>query len=316
MATELSLTPEQAVAIDKLGGIAVETIDVPGGTDGAEMTVTVAKAVLQNLDEVLIAPNGDHGVPSRSVDLTGKTLTGPDVSLASVIKELRRPFTPAAVKWKVQAEFGGADPHTALIVGYVDARLVTERLNLVCPGDWYEGDAKNPTLAPFQPVDWSRGAMLCRLTVCGVTRQDIGFGKDAKALVSDALKRAAVKFGIAVSVYATPQVRLNLESGYVKVYKKRVKNQQGQWGDKKTLVLTDGGKEYLPKFYTRWLWEHGVDAFGLPLDHGDSSLSVGDVESGLEMAEPDEDTPVDENTQQGIAEMAAAIKPAKKGTSK
>lgn len=300
MATELSLTNEQALAIDKLGGIAVKEIPVPGSE------LTAAKVILQNLDEVLVAPDGAHGPAVRSVDLTLGSWVAADKDLGAAIKQLRRPFTPAAVKWKVQAAFG-SPKHTALIVGYIDARLVVERLNLVCPAAWHEGDAANPTLPPFQPVDWSRGAMLCRLTVCGVSRQDLGFGRDAKAMVSDALKRAAVKFGIGVSVYATPQIRLNIESGYVKKYGK---------GDKETLVLTDGGKEYLPKFYTRWLWEHGVDAFGLPLDHGDSSLSVGDVESGLEMAEPDEDTPVDETTQQGIAEMAAAIKPATKGTSR
>lgn len=45
---------------------------------------------------------------------------------------LRRPFEPAAVRWKVQTTHGSS----GLIVGYIDARLATERLNLVCPHLW------------------------------------------------------------------------------------------------------------------------------------------------------------------------------------
>jgi hypothetical protein len=288
MASDLSLTNEQALAIDKTGGIAVEQYEGEGAG---------VRVVLQDLSEVDVAPSG-HVSQGTERDLGPNRNIDP-LDLAAVIPELRRPFTPAAVKWKVQAAFGKPTPHTALIVGYIDARLVVERLNLVCPGSWCEGDVRDPALPPFAPVPWSNGAMLCRLTVCNVSRQDIGFGRDAKAMVSDALKRAAVKFGIGVSVYGTPQIRLNVDSGYVKVYGK---------GDKQTLVLTDGGKEYLPKFYTRWLWEHGVDAFGLPLDHGDSALSVGDVDSGLELGVADDEQEVDPETQKGLEGLSAAVK--------
>lgn len=287
---ELSLTNEQALAIDKMGGVAVSQGDA--GT---------AVVILQDLSKVEVPGTGQDvteidAPPDLSVRPYAET-EDPRFMLSAVIAQLRRPFTPAAVKWKVQASFG-KPPHTALIVGYIDARLVTERLNTVCPAAWYEGSAANPGAPPFEPVNWSSGGMLCRLTVCGVTRQDVGNGKDAKSMVSDSLKRAAVKFGIGVSVYATPQVRLQPESGYVKVYGR---------GEKQSLVLTDAGREYLPKFYTRWLWEHGVDAFGLPLDHGDSSLSVGDVDAGIELT-ADEDAEVPEAVQEGLEGLSAAVK--------
>jgi hypothetical protein len=56
--------------------------------------------------------------------------------------------------------------------------------------------------------------MMCKLTVLGQTRCDVGWSKgtgndmDLKSLYSDAFKRAAVKFGIGVSIYALPQTRL------------------------------------------------------------------------------------------------------------
>jgi hypothetical protein len=168
---------------------------------------------------------------------------------------LRRPFTPEAVRFKVQATFGPKEtPSGALIVSYIDARLAVERLNLVCPHLWSE---------TFQGTS-SPNFLLCRLTIDGITREDVGesakgFSKD---LVSDALKRAAVHFGVGVSLYAIPQIKLfkeHLENGNLKL--------TGQ--GKKSLVITDKGDALLRKGYARWLAEHGVQAFGPPLNHGD-----------------------------------------------
>ena len=45
---------------------------------------------------------------------------------------LRRPFEPAAVRWKVQSVGDGY----GIVVAYIDARLVVERLNAVVGGEW------------------------------------------------------------------------------------------------------------------------------------------------------------------------------------
>jgi hypothetical protein len=53
--------------------------------------------------------------------------------------------------------------------------------------------------------------MWCDLTIDGITRSDVGEGV-GKALVSDSFKRAGVRFGIGVSLYAIPKMMLDVQS--------------------------------------------------------------------------------------------------------
>lgn len=156
---------------------------------------------------------------------------------------LRRPFTPAAVRFKVQATWETG----ALIVAYIDARLASGRLNHVIPHKWS---------STFEPV---ANGLLCRLTVDGITREDIGSDYVGKGLYSDALKRAAVHFGVAESLYVLPKMTLS-EGNLLR--KKRVKG-------KDTMILTPQGEIHCRKVYESWLETVGVKAFGEPLDHGD-----------------------------------------------
>jgi hypothetical protein len=121
--------------------------------------------------------------------------------------------------------------------------------------------------------------MWCRLTVDGVTRVDVGESPKglSKDLVSDALKRAAVPFGVGVSCYALPQITINVSDA-----RDRIKI-RGK-GEKRTIVLTDYGHETLRTGYARWLEAHGIDRFGPPLDHGDV------VGATLEEDAPEEET--------------------------
>jgi hypothetical protein len=183
---------------------------------------------------------------------------------------LRRPFTPAAVKFKVQATWPKEKPDAALIVAYIDARLAIERLNAVCPHLW--ADSYEPT---------NKGLMWCHLTVDGITRHDVGEGKD-KGLVSDALKRAAVHFGVGVSLYAIPKIVLKAQD-------KHVSPKSSQKGP--TLTLTPAGEERCRTIYEMWLDTRGVQAFGEPLDHGDVDDAAGDgelAEAPAESTEADE----------------------------
>ena len=179
---------------------------------------------------------------------------------------LRQPFTPAAVKFKVQATWPKDNPDSALIVSYIDARLAVERLNKVCPHLWSDA---------YSPVDAK--TMWCHLTVDGVTRSDVGEG-EKKGLVSDALKRAAVKFGVGVSLYATTKIILTLKDGHLKSVTA---------GGKKSLALTPSGEQRCRDIYTRWLEEHGKRAFGEPLDHGDVDEAVGDHEADAPQVAPE-----------------------------
>ncbi len=189
----------------------------------------------------------------------------PVESFREAARHLRRPFTPAAVKFKVQATWPKDNPTGGLIVAYIDARLAIERLNLVVPHLWHD---------EYRPV--TPDLMWCDLTVDGITRRDVGEGK-GKGLVSDALKRAAVHFGIGVSLYAIPKMILKVDSGAVKAK---------QIAGKRTLEITPKGEQMLRDMYAHWLDAHGRTSFGEPLDHGDVEGAQGDTETETEPVVP------------------------------
>lgn len=180
----------------------------------------------------------------------------PVSTLAEAIPHLRRPFTPEAIRFKVQSVFKDKDgnPTGCLIVAYIDARLASERLNRVIPAAWH---------ATYKSVEGTK-LMWCGLTVDGATRWDVGESTKgmSKDLVSDALKRAAVHFGVGVSCYALPQITLWMRESHDRI------EVRGK-GDKRTIVLTEHGHAKLREGYARWLEEHGIERFGPPLDHGD-----------------------------------------------
>lgn len=178
-------------------------------------------------------------------------------SFKDAATHLRRPFTPQAVKFKVQATWPKDEPSGGLIVAYIDARLAVERLNLIVPHLWFD---------EYEPLGTKH--LICRLTVDGIARQDVGEGT-GKGLYSDALKRAAVKFGVGVSLYAIPQMRLTVSDGHLK-------QRQGREG--KTLELTPAGEKRVRAMYETWLAQRGKQAFGDPLDHGDADDAQGDAE--------------------------------------
>jgi hypothetical protein len=168
-----------------------------------------------------------------------------------ILAELRRPFEPAAVKFKGQSANQAGDK--ALVVPYIDARLVIERLNHVVGGDW------------SQTYELMGQSLWCHLTVLGETRPDLGANYEGKGLVSDALKRAGVQFGIGVSVYASPSVWL-AKGNHCDI--------RGE-GGKRKIYLKEPGIAAAAKVYADWLESHGKAAFGEPLGHGDVAESAG-----------------------------------------
>jgi hypothetical protein len=198
-------------------------------------------------------------------------------SLREALPHLRRPFTPEAIKFKVQTAFPKADPAGCIVVAYIDARLVIERLNAVVAEAWtaeYHGTAKEQF-------------MRCDLTVCGTSRSDVGQAAGlSKDLISDSLKRAAVHFGIGVSVYALPQITLWLNQERERVdddgksMPPRIEKRES--GGKKTIVLNEHGHRGLRGGYAKWLEENGARLFGPALDHGDVEGDTVDEEQEQE----------------------------------
>lgn len=117
--------------------------------------------------------------------------------------ELSEPFAAVDVGWKPQSVKG----NRALAIAYIDARNVMDRLDAVVGIDNWQDDYD---LLPD-------GSVVCRLRVRvgaeWVVKSDVGGpseqpdqGDRLKAAFSDALKRAAVKFGIGRYLYSLDSV--------------------------------------------------------------------------------------------------------------
>ena len=122
------------------------------------------------------------------------------MDLNDIQKRLQSPFPAHMVAWK-PCTFS-KDRSRALLLAHIDVRAVQDRLDATCPNDWsFELEVVAGTRLPTV-----RG----RLTVLGVTRDDIGEAPEGdlgtlKAAASDALKRCAVQFGIGRYLYDLPK---------------------------------------------------------------------------------------------------------------
>jgi hypothetical protein len=114
------------------------------------------------------------------------------------LEQLRRPFPANKISFKCQTKPN--EKGNSLVVAYIDARDVMERLDEVMGPDWSDR---------YEKVEGGKGLM-CYLTVGGVTRADVGDedsqNEAAKSAVSDAFKRAAVKFGVGRFLYDLPKM--------------------------------------------------------------------------------------------------------------
>ncbi len=111
--------------------------------------------------------------------------------------QLRAPFDPTAVDFRPQGNPNSSGKAQA--VCYIDARVVADRLDAVVgPGAWsfhYE-----PLIVEKGEIQLAKGA----LTIHGITKEDVGDGSNfatSKGCVSDALKRAAVLWGVGRYLY-------------------------------------------------------------------------------------------------------------------
>jgi hypothetical protein len=120
---------------------------------------------------------------------------------ANLIGQLSRPFDPKEVKWKPAVVQG----NRALALAYIDARVVQDRLDEVLGvenwQDDYEVLADNSVVCNLRlrlGEEW-----LTKVDVGSPSEQPDG-GDRMKAAFSDALKRAAVKFGVGRYLYRLP----------------------------------------------------------------------------------------------------------------
>ena len=145
----------------------------------------------------------------------------PAMKAKDVLETLAKPFHPSLVRWRVpeytigtrlrdRRRFGRA-------LAYIDARAVVDRFNEVLSGNW------SSNLTPVTE-DGQVTGFLCALTLVfpdgtSATRTDIGYvdpnlsGDMAlKAGASDALKRAAVQFGVGQYPYSLEMPQVEVDS--------------------------------------------------------------------------------------------------------
>ncbi len=133
--------------------------------------------------------------------MTAESVTPRDPQLRAITAALAVPFEPRDVKFKPQM----VKNNRCLAMAYIDARLIQDRLDDVLGVENWEDAYK---ILPD-------GSVMCRLRIKlgdrWITKTDVGSpseqpdgGDRLKAAFSDALKRAAVKYGIGRYLYRLP----------------------------------------------------------------------------------------------------------------
>lgn len=122
------------------------------------------------------------------------------------INELRKPFPPAAVSWRVGSTNG--DKTKGMALAYIDARDVQDRFDEVCgPENWQcrfpLSDGKRVICEIGVRID---GEWIWKADGAGDT--DV---EGEKGAISDAFKRAAVKWGVGRYLYDLPAPWVALE---------------------------------------------------------------------------------------------------------
>lgn len=225
---------------------------------------------------------------SQRVGVKRETLSDGDIAA------LRRPF--AVVKFMPQGkvlDFSGRK--TCRFLAHIDSSLVVERLHEVDPAWSAEYERLGSSVSEWTA---NQHATVCRLTVRGVTREEIGYGgrtEPMKAAYSDALKRAALRFGVGAYLR---------DSGWEFWMDAQIKDATGRQHDAYTVKRTQSGevvgylkpagRAFLQAEYDRIV---GRDAFvrhyGEVVQYGDVDLEQDDALGQAEADAPDVLAPVE-----------------------
>lgn len=191
-------------------------------------------------------------------------------SLREAVMLLRRPFLAELVLWVPVDADQVPVGELAEVAPYVNRALIVDRLNLVCGHLWSDAYEISPASGPEEPLTaW------CKLTVGTVTRCEQGEGRSKKTVLSDALKRAAGKFGVGTYLNAAPRIELTV-GDTDRYLLKRV-------GER--TFLTDKGRANAAEKHALWLAQIGEAAYGLPLKHGAPDRRTGVPVRGESSAE-------------------------------
>lgn len=168
---------------------AADSTEPRAATDGTEQRVAGGAWVESDL----------AGTPAE--ELTPAQLAG--------LAALRIPFAPESVgllpkPYRKDAEkgtcptCGGYHGMPAMHIDYVGHAATTDRLLTIDPLWSWEPLAFGPNGLP--QLD-GKGGLWIRLTILGVTRIGYGDGPDPKVLIGDAIRNAAMRFGLALNLW-------------------------------------------------------------------------------------------------------------------
>lgn len=117
------------------------------------------------------------------------------------LADLRQPFPPEVI---------GKLPKSGITLDFVGHAHVTDRLLTVDPHwNWEPLAVDDRGL----PVYDNAGGLWIKLTVGGVTRLGYGDGPDPKQRIGDALRNAAMRFGVALDLWAKTDLESQLPNG-------------------------------------------------------------------------------------------------------
>lgn len=107
---------------------------------------------------------------------------------ATQAAQLRAPFPPEAI---------GKLPKGGAMLDFVGHAATTDRLLQVDPEWTWEPFAVDADGLPLV----KGGGLWIRLTICGVTRPGFGDGTSTKEMIGDAIRNAAMRFGVALDLW-------------------------------------------------------------------------------------------------------------------
>jgi len=121
------------------------------------------------------------------------------ITPVDVWKELRKPFPKEVI---------GKIPKGGVMLDYVGHAAVTDRLLQVDPTwTWEPFAVREDGLPATDKV----GNLWIRLTINGVTRIGVGDGATAKECIGDAIRNAAMRFGVALDLWTKEELESTLD---------------------------------------------------------------------------------------------------------
>ncbi len=178
------------------------------------------------------------------------------MKVGDVLEKLSAPFPPHQTHWRIGSTWQRDGKKHGMLLAYIDARDVMDRLDAVVgPDGWqdtYEETASGIIVCALSlRMPQEDGPDVWVLKSDGAGQTDV---EGQKGGISDAFKRAAVKFGVGRYLYSLDSPKIELD----------------EWNGRPQIPRTFDGAQYLPHVEaTETSGTHGV-GWGDTVEHVDA----------------------------------------------